>query len=409
MTAARRIAFSILFVASAAFADTITFNPPIPSSTTPVDALVTGRTSGCAARQLGVSISGKTITLSLAYDPLPNGACGGALMPFSLTYHLGTLADGDYTVIAMHEGNTPATTHELARETLDVHDEQTVLLDPLPVPTRGGSVSIANPFSVDATSVIVGGVPVSVTNTADRRIAFDAPAHGAGTVDLTVYSSAGTAKGALVYYLAGATEPAYEAVLFPVAFEGAGAFGSQWTTENFVGGDEASFREALPLAAGTKRLLNDNQPWGRVLYAARGTIERTFFSSRARDLSRQAQSAGVDIPVVRERDFRVAPVELLNVPNDGRFRATLRLWTIDDAGSINIQAGGESQLLGTTRIPSTAISFASADITALLRDLAAGSPLRVQAANATAASPYVFAMITITNNETQEVTVVSSR
>jgi hypothetical protein len=409
MAAVARIAFALLLAASAAFAESITFVPPNPTPSTSIDAVVRGSTSGCPARLIDVATSGSTITLRLTYDFPPDSGCTAAILPFTLTFHLGMLPAGSYTVIARHEGTT-IPTREIARTTLIVRDAEALLIRPYAVPTTGGKVAI---YFFPGGTVTLDGVSVPATTTPEGLLVFDAPPHAAGAVDVTVTTPTATrtAKAGLIYFEPGTTPAAvFEPILFPVAFEGPGAFGSQWTTENYVSGPgTAFFRDEPPFAPGPRRLVNDNQSWGRVLYAMRGTIDNTFFASRARDLSRQAQSAGVEIPVVRERDFRLTPVELLNVPNDARFRAMIRIWTMEDTGSVGLQIGTASQFVPTTRIPSAAISFASADITSMLRAAPAGSSVRVYGINGSSPPPYVFAMITITNNETQEVTVISSR
>src|SRR5205823_3285303 len=132
-----------------------------------------------------------------------------------------------------------------------------------------------------------------------------------------------TSKAALIYYDASAADPAvFEPILFPLSFEGPGAFGSQWTTESFLyaNGAGAFFRDTLPCSGcstsftiGTKQLINDGNPWGHVLYAMRGTAGSLVMASRIRDTSRQSQTAGTEVPVVRESDFR-AQLRFLNTP-----------------------------------------------------------------------------------------------
>src|SRR5947207_12562294 len=48
------------------------------------------------------------------------------------------------------------------------------------------------------------------------------------------------------------------------------------------------------------------------------------FQLRVADTSRSAISAGTEIPVVRENEFRTATTNLPNVPNDSPFRLLLR-------------------------------------------------------------------------------------
>ena len=81
----------------------------------------------------------------------------------------------------------------------------------------------------------------------------------------------------------------------------------------------------------TKQLVNDDDPWGHVLYAMRGTTGTVDFASRIRDSSRQSLSAasGTEVPIVREGDFR-GQLRLRDLPVDGRYRTILRMWSLGD-------------------------------------------------------------------------------
>lgn len=53
------------------------------------------------------------------------------------------------------------------------------------------------------------------------------------------------------------------------------------------------------------------------------------FQLRVRDTSRNHLSAGTEIPVVRHSELRRGPIYLLDVPFDDRFRRTLRLYHVE--------------------------------------------------------------------------------
>jgi len=100
-------------------------------------------------------------------------------------------------------------------------------------------------------------------------------------------------------------------------------------------------------------------------YAARR--ERADFASRIRDTSRAAQTAGTEVPIVHERDFR-GQLRIIAVPVDARFRTTLRLWrsmisAVIVFGRAGIEHRGASLV---TPIPGTSMFFGSADLTSLL-------------------------------------------
>jgi hypothetical protein len=67
---------------------------------------------------------------------------------------------------------------------------------------------------------------------------------------------------------------------------------------------------------------------GRVLnfsFFGDATSDPVAFNLRVADTSRNAESAGTEVPVVRDRDFRTATARLLNVPVSANFRITFRL------------------------------------------------------------------------------------
>lgn len=302
-----------LAVSAYAYDDSISFTPPNPTGHRSVDAVATGTwRDPCLPGPLATAISGSTITLTLI-APAENPPCPPMTAPYSSTFHLGVLAPGSYTVISQVKDG--AATTELARKTLVVRDDESLQILPYAVPVTGGQIGITTLASMQAPVVTIGDMKVTTTATATTLIA-DAPQHPPGAVDVTLSSNGQsvTAKAALIYYDPAAADPAvFEPILFPLSFEGAGALGSQWTTESFIdgSGSPAYFRDALPcsgcsqsLSTDQVKLTNDGAPYGHVLYGMRATTEGLTFASRIRDTSRQAQTAGTEVPVVRERDFR---------------------------------------------------------------------------------------------------------
>jgi len=386
---------ALLLLNPFASADAIRFTPPNPTTHTSIDAIATGTwPDGCVPQPASVSVSGSTITLHL----VAGSVCPAIITSYSTVFHLDLLPAGEYTVVTVDDVRSK----ELARQTLVVREADTFVLRPYAVPVTGGKFSIVNTSN---TAVKVGGVSAPAVLQSDGGVLVDAPPHVAGPADVTVGSV--TAKAALIYYDPTAADPAvFEPLLFPVSFEGPGAAGSQWTTENVVElGAHSFFRD--PVANG--RLANDSKPWGRVFYAVRGTIEDASFNSRVRDLSRQAQSAGTEVPVVREREFRARPLRFLNIPNDGRSRLTLRVWSLDDAPILfNTDTSPISfplPLIPMTRIDGTTMFFGSVDVTARLPQ---GTPNGIVfAATSPTPAPRLWGMISITNNETQQVTLVT--
>ena len=71
----------------------------------------------------------------------------------------------------------------------------------------------------------------------------------------------------------------------------------------------------------------DYQP-GAILRVERDHAKDLSFSLRVQDISRQAQTWGTEIPVVRETELDGRPLVLLGVPMADRFRTTLRIYDI---------------------------------------------------------------------------------
>src|SRR3954451_7071961 len=425
------ILLSLLFVASFAAADTIAFDPLAPTVNHSVDAIVSGIwSSGCVPSAKNAVVSGSTITLTLDANLPPGVNCAAAGTPYARIFHLGILPPGSYTVIAVSESAGVVT--ERARVPLIVRDAETIQFSPYAVPVTGRPVAIYNLPIVFGNTVTIDGVPVVIAGPTDGPPSFNAPPHAPGAADVTVDLGAHsvTSKAALIYYDPASTDPAiFEPILFPVSFQGPGALGSQWVTENFLSSESPIFfRDRLPccgpIVSSSVQLLNNADPWGHVLYALRGTTDSLHLASRVRDTSRQAQTAGTEVPVVRERDFR-SRLSFMNVPVDARYRLTLRLWSIgDDPFGNNSQfiAAVPVSLLSIpvpflpismTKIPGTAMSFASIDVTSLLtRTSANPNTLRVypngfRSDAVPLAFPRIWGMLSITNNDTQQVTIVS--
>ncbi|MGA8806979.1 MAG: hypothetical protein WB973_03805 [Thermoanaerobaculia bacterium] len=428
-------AVSLLFLAaSASVADTIAFDPPAATVNHSVDAIVSGLwNDGCVPPAKNVAISGSTITLTLDANVLPDIGCTSAVTPYTTIFHLGILPAGSYTVVTVSE--TAGVSTERGRATLIVREPETMTIIPYAVPLRGGQITINSPFLHQDGMMTIDGIPVSTHIGGDIPPWAIAPPHAAGAADVTIDTGSGTvtSKAALIYYDPAAADPAvFEPILFPVSFQGPGALGSQWVTENFISANgPAYFRDPLPCASCTQSaginpvpLTNNSNPWGHVLYALRGTTDTLNLASRIRETSRQAQTAGTDVPVVRERDFR-SSLRFMNLPVDSRYRVMLRLWAIGDGPFGNdpgFTAALPVSLVSTpvpflpipmTKIPDTAMWFGTIDVTSLLtRTPSNPNTLQVYSngygsATVPLAFPRVWGMLSITNNDTQQVTIVS--
>jgi hypothetical protein len=415
-----------LVVVPFAAAEVIRFDPPNATANHSVDATVSGIwLDGCTPTVKSVAVSGQTVTLHLDNNVPIDIGCVLSTVQYSRTFHLGVLPAGRYTVIAIADQGSTST--ELARAPLIVRDSETLTISPYAIPTSGGPIGLANPFFLAGATVTIGGFTVAANSDVDGSLFVNAPPHAAGVVDVVVNAANGTvmSKAALIYYDPSAADPAvFEPILFPLSFQGAGAFGSQWVTENFLyaNSSAAYFRDPLPCAGcsasidiGMKQLANNGNPWGHLLYAMRGTTGSVDFASRIRDTSRQSSTAGTEIPVVRERDFR-GQLRFLNVPVESRYRVMLRLWSLGDFPQFIVNVDSlalDVAPLSVTRIPATAMWFDSIDVTSLVSK-GRTNPTSVLVYPSGYGSPYgslpfppIWGMLSITNNDTQQVTIVT--
>ncbi|HXI13365.1 MAG TPA: IPT/TIG domain-containing protein [Thermoanaerobaculia bacterium] len=207
-----------------------------------------------------------------------------------------------------------------------------------------------------ALTIEFGNTPAALTVVNSTTIKAVTPAHQPGTVDIVLKngpSMFATLRNGFTYVAATETED-YETVLVPQAFSlTPGRFGSLWKSEFFVlnqsdrpvsvkGADsdiqplgdectrECSARDAIPARTAFDLPLKRTPPGappGVLLHVRKSVASSLHYSLRIRDLSRQADSAGTEIPVVREHEFRSGTVQLLNIPTDDKFRQTLRIYT----------------------------------------------------------------------------------
>jgi hypothetical protein len=416
---------AMLLLLAAAFArgETIRFDPPNPTAHHSVDAIVSGTwPDGCLPSVKGITVAGSTILLRLNTLLAPDAGCYQALTQYNRTFHLEVLPAGVYTVIALADSGNDLL--ELTRTSLIVRDAETLRIEPYAVPTSGGPIVIDNPFDVAAT-VNIGDFNAPNTSKFVSVLTANAPPHAAGAVNVAVNSGDRTvsANAALIYYDPADADPAvFEPILYPMSFQGLGALGSVWKTENFMlaGRSPSFFRDPLPCSGCSTvlnadvQLFNDENPWGHLLYAMRGTTGTVDFASRIRDTSKQSSAiSGTEVPIVREGDFR-GQLRFVDVQVDGRFRTTLRMWSLGDFPEYIVLIGSSPALpLHTTRIAGTSMWFGSLDLTPTLLE-SRTSPVSITifpsgfGSNLTSiALPRIWGMLSITNNVSQQVTIVS--
>lgn len=292
---------------------------------------------------------------------------------------------------------------------------------------------------------IFGDVVVSATY-GNGVMTVTAPAHASGTVNLIAAPCLSPSAPVPFTFFDAGTEPNpadYERVLFPVFFFGKGAFGADWTTNASVMNTSANTVKTIPAlffgnpvcpslcgcgavdTAEPGKLARICQPFttasGLFVHVPRASNGALTFHERIRDVSRAAEGAGTEIQVVHEADFR-SRVELIDVPNEALFRLTLRMYG-PNATQLPLHLlfytadHPEAPMLEIPMVltsPDAAQTFPLHPAFAVVNDLtttfpplaAAKAPLRISVVP-DVATDKVWAFLSITNNDTQQVTTIT--
>jgi hypothetical protein len=215
----------------------------------------------------------------------------------------------------------------------------------------------------------------------------------------------------------------YTRVLIPVlAIHLPGAGGSIWQTDVWVTNatDQPVVYSLQPcllacccaeintICPQSTAIHGDDRPQGRWIGAPVGGFLR--FEVRLRDLTRNASSAGVELPIVREDEFVSDEVHLLGVPRDPKFRITIRFYGLDSSPVLNVDQFDQSGnvvrndivLLGRSTVDPGAPGYAQLSIDPAAQ---AATPLRIRIRSLSAGIKF-WAFASVTNNDTSEVTLI---
>lgn len=229
-------------------------------------------------------------------------------------------------------------------------------------------------------------------------------------------------------------------VLLPIiATNVAGALGSQWTTDIVVFNNSANRADiAIPLTClgtcGSGLTLAPGQILDVTNASTRPGVPTLFLyyylqdpstdniqaAVRVRDLSQQANSWGAEVPVVRDADAFARPFDLLNVPLIPRFRQTLRVYDLAATASSSVKVQYFSMATGALLkendlavvLPSgqpalpSAPAYAEVGFSGGTPEFAGVDRIRVRIVPSNTAQR-LWGMISVTNNDTQELTIIS--
>lgn len=239
------------------------------------------------------------------------------------------------------------------------------------------------------------------------------------------------------------TAESWERLLVPVADSFVpGSGGARWTTEisALILADErpgfaphpceiinvTCFIGPAPLRRqidAFEFLIVDDHPTGQYVFVRPQDAAKWRFNARIRDAAREEQTAGAEMPIVRDSEFRGDTIALLNIPVAPQYRHTLRIY--DDLGRpragvrIRVYAGDETEPrvsvvrelvrsqshTTTSALLQTYPAYAQLELGQLL-PLAGLEPLRVEI-EPLEPGVRLWGFISIVNNETHHVTVVT--
>jgi hypothetical protein len=258
------------------------------------------------------------------------------------------------------------------------------------------------------------------------------PPHLPGAVGVTVRQLDGSQPFTLAngFTYEGDVLDASEPILFPIYTRPVrGRFNSEFVTTVFVmakdtpvqiyGYDVSCLRvdpplppDATHIVGPEEQLVPDcNDAVGRLLWVEQGRSKDLAANVRVADVSQGELDHGVEIPVVRASELTLSRILLLGVPNDARFRKTLRIYGIGrDASMVNVQLGHE---LRQVRLTTTGDPYipAYAEISDFPAPEAGETTITVSV-QATSPGPLlepqpVWAFVSVTNNETQRITTIT--
>jgi hypothetical protein len=268
------------------------------------------------------------------------------------------------------------------------------------------------------------------------------PPHFPGSTTVRVFNDGGpsvTVPNGFTFV--GDVLSGFDAFLFPIfAPRSNGAFGSIFETTALLWNRHTTFSQVpvygvtdlcLPVVSNRPLELlsvnrNEETPlstecstWpARLIYTPKTTSRMLAASLRVSDITSQAESHGVEIPVVRLDQFTRDRVALIGVPSDPRFRKMLRIYAVGtnlEYVDVRIDNVNHRVNLTPARSPFEP-AFATFSAFPTEADLhgdqtkfhvTVDTPRGPNGASPIANAPLIWAFISITNNDTQMITTVT--
>jgi hypothetical protein len=166
---------------------------------------------------------------------------------------------------------------------------------------------------------------------------------------------------------------------------------------------------------------------GQFIYVPAADAPKIALNSRVWDLSRVAQTAGSEIPIVRESRFTTTTIALVGIPVAPHYRHTLRIYGLEGrAGArvaIRLYANDETQPRAATTAVLTLSPYARTTTSenlpthpgylelkpaALLPSMEGITSLHIEV-DPLDAGDHLWSFVSVTNNDTHHVTTISAR
>ncbi|HEY4639950.1 MAG TPA: IPT/TIG domain-containing protein [Thermoanaerobaculia bacterium] len=318
----------------------------------------------------------------------------------------------------------------------------TAILPASGVTTGGDFVHIRGlRLNSSATAVKFGDALGRIVSNTYYEIVAIAPPHVAGSVDVSI-SITGAANPVVLtnaYRYQSRSNDEFERILLPVAASGPGPNAARFETEILItnAGDEPARvgRDATFWNSGVSPPPSPSVPAHSTLtltdslFAPELAVKGAFIDVPARmahdvitkvrvhDTSRDAAAYGVEIPTVSDLDF-AATVRLAGIPTDARFRSMLRGYAYDGRNfgpvTLRVRDAADGTLLATVPVAINAPlgeedlfpAAAQLALDSIIAPLRSHARLRLDIADSDAVRP-IWAFVSITNNQTQEITLVT--
>jgi hypothetical protein len=381
-----------------------------------------------------VTVNGSIITVEFQFRG------GGVLVitPWVTRVPLPMLPAGTYTVRivggaghVMHDERTLVVLERVVRVTPAVGGEFTDVI------VEGYERPECDAVPCPEIEVFFGNAKATNVRFSGRsELLATAPA-GTGMVDVRVVTGTHTDTIENGFRYGQPFDDDLEWVLFPVNFMARGAFGSDWRSDLLVRNDGPITIETRPLfwanpdiptlpipepiVPGAKANFPQRErDGGEFLYTPRGLEAKLSYASHVVDRSRSEADLGTELPVVRVEDTD-SVIKLLQVPVGELYRAKLRIYDVDTNRAVLVAltdpatnarlAAVSLMLTGRPVCPIAPCiadrpAFGVLDLEAVQalqgRNLPAGVDVTITA-NGDGARLWGF--VTVTNNDTQHVTV----